>query len=168
MLDKDKLEIADLHRRLQSLLDRQPTEGRDEITRLLHEIELELQNRQLHEAQVELKDSQKRYTDLYDFAPVGYLTLDCRGLIIEANLKAADLLGQNRHRLSGKPLTARLAAGQNKRLYGHLQQVFSAAADSDPATYVPNCASTPTGRDPAPCCWRAWRSGMSYRQRMPR
>ena len=133
----DKLEITDLHRRLQALLERQPTHSRDEMARLLHEIEvyqieLELQNRQLYEARVELEVSEKRYADLYNFAPVGYLTLDHVGLIVEANLKAAELLGQNRHRLRGKPLNARLAPGQSKRLHGHLKQVFSSVAGSGP------------------------------------
>ena len=63
-----------------------------------HQIELELQNEELRHAQEELIAARDRYTELYDFAPVGYLTLGNQGLIEEANL-ALDLLIQIRNRL---------------------------------------------------------------------
>jgi diguanylate cyclase (GGDEF)-like protein/PAS domain S-box-containing protein len=62
----------------------------------VHQLELEMQNEELQHARDELEVSHKRYRDLYEFAPVGYLTLTAAGKIIETNLTAADLLGIER------------------------------------------------------------------------
>src|SRR5437773_5649324 len=72
--------------------------------KLIHElqvaqIELQMQNDELRRAQGEIETSRDRYADLYDFAPVGYLTLDLRGLILEVNLTGAELLGEARSAL---------------------------------------------------------------------
>ncbi|MCG3113035.1 MAG: ATP-binding protein [Candidatus Manganitrophus sp. SB1] len=61
-----------------------------------HQHELEAQNDELRRTQAELEASRNRYSDLYDFAPVGYFTLSRSGLILEANLKGRELLGVNR------------------------------------------------------------------------
>ncbi len=59
----------------------------------VHQIELEMQNDELRQAMIELDDSRARYFDLYDLAPVGYFTISEKGLILEANLTAATMLG---------------------------------------------------------------------------
>jgi len=60
----------------------------------VHQIELETQNEELRRAQAALENAHNRYRDLYDFAPVGYLTLTRDGLIAEINRAGATLLGE--------------------------------------------------------------------------
>ena len=55
----------------------------------LHQVELEMQNKYLHRTQVELEIARARYFDLYELAPVGYLTVSEKGLIMEANFTAS-------------------------------------------------------------------------------
>lgn len=62
----------------------------------VHQLELEMQNEALRQAQLAVEESLNRYVNLYEFAPVGYLTLTENGTIAEANLISADLLGENR------------------------------------------------------------------------
>jgi PAS domain-containing protein len=59
----------------------------------VYQVELEAQNRQLRGAQSLLEAARDRYANLYDFAPVGFVTLDGQGVISEINLAAAGLLG---------------------------------------------------------------------------
>ncbi|MCV2368920.1 PAS domain S-box protein [Roseateles oligotrophus] len=68
----------------------------------VHQIELEMQNETLREAQRELEASRDRYVELYEFAPVGYLTLDAGGFIEQINGCAIKLLGHERKQLLGK------------------------------------------------------------------
>jgi len=70
----------------------------------VHQIELELQNEELRRAQDLLEASRTRYFDLYNLAPVGYFTLDEGGLILEANLTGATMLGVARAALVGQAL----------------------------------------------------------------
>ena len=71
----------------------------------VHQIELEMQNEELRRAQLEIEGSREKYFDLYDFAPVGYLTLDEKGSISELNLTAAALLGIARKSALNKPFS---------------------------------------------------------------
>jgi len=97
-----------------------PTPGKG-TENLLHElqvyqIELEIQNEELRRAQEELNLSRARYFDLYDLAPVGYCTVSEKGLILEANLAAATLLGVSRGALV-KQLFTRFILEEDQNLY---------------------------------------------------
>ncbi len=71
----------------------------------VHQIELEMQNDELRSIQLDLAASQARYFDLYDLAPVGYLTVSAQGLIDQSNLAAAALLGLARSALVRQPIS---------------------------------------------------------------
>lgn len=62
----------------------------------VHQIELEMQNEELRHSQAVAQELYQRFQDLYDFAPICYLTLDPNGMILEANLAAASYLGVER------------------------------------------------------------------------
>jgi PAS domain-containing protein len=71
----------------------------------VHQIELEMQNEALRQTQQALETARDRYLDLYEFAPVGYLTLTRNGMIEELNLTAAALLGLERKDLLQRSFT---------------------------------------------------------------
>src|SRR5499427_7903959 len=89
----------------------------------VHQIELEMQNEELRRAQSELEESRDELSDLYDFAPVGYLTLREDRVILRANLRAAVLLGVERNALIGKHFMRFLASESRDafRLYWRAQ-----------------------------------------------
>ncbi|MEW6054076.1 MAG: ATP-binding protein [Nitrospirota bacterium] len=91
----------------------------------VHQIELEMQNEELRKAQAELEESRARYSDLYDFAPVGYLTFDRNGLILEANLTAAKELVRERILLINKPFRTHIAPEDRNIFDQHLRQVLA-------------------------------------------
>ncbi len=90
-----------------------------------HQIELEMQNEELRRAERELETSRDRYADLYDFAPVGYFSLDARGLIREVNQTGADLLETGKRLLLNKSFSLFLAAAADQRIFkAHCKDVF--------------------------------------------
>lgn len=84
--------------------DLTPAEVRRIVYELqVHQIELETQNEELRRTHAELELSRDRFNELYDFAPVSYVTIDEAGTIREANLTLVTLFGIERKRLIGAP-----------------------------------------------------------------
>jgi PAS domain S-box-containing protein len=141
----------------------------------VHQIELELQNEELRRSQADLEVARARYFDLYDLAPVGYLTLGAPDRILRANLTAGTLLGVDRHTLIGQALTRFLVREDQDRCYVTLRQVFAAETPRycEVRSAPPHGAPTwlrldanlaPAGRDePAQC--RAILTDLTERKR---
>ena len=147
----------------------QRTPSADEAREILHElrvheIELDMQNDELRRAQVALEALRARYFDLYDLAPVGYITLSQKGLILESNLTASTLLGIPRstmvnhlfHRLlhkedqdihykcnrqlfeTGKSQSyeVRIIKSDGQTFWAHLTAVFAQADQGEPTARI--------------------------------
>ena len=128
-----KNKATDLRRqaeeRLKKLFEQLDNLHDDNPQRLIHElrihqIELEMQNEELRKSQTELEDSRARYSDLYDFAPVGYFTFDKNGLIIEANLTGAGQLGIERNLLIRKPFSGFIHKDDQDIFFLHRSKAF--------------------------------------------
>ena len=94
----------------------------------VHEIELEMQNEELRRSQEQLEESRSEYADLYDSAPVGYLTFDEKALITRANLTACGLLGIERSFLVKKPFTFFIHPDYQDLFYAHKQNALKSTA----------------------------------------
>jgi PAS domain S-box-containing protein len=109
--EKDSAHLPSQERRLQQEL---------EISR----VELELQNEELRHARVELEAGLDRYTQLFDFAPIGYATLDGEGVIRNLNHVGASMFLENRARLVGRRFTS-LVAPHDRALFTELLRSIS-------------------------------------------
>jgi PAS domain S-box-containing protein len=106
-----------------------PDAVRDVLHELrVHQIELELQNEELRRTQVELEESRTRYFELYDLAPVAYLTIAEKGLVESANLTAAALLGVARSALVKQPFTRFVSSEDQDIYFRHRKQLYSSGA----------------------------------------
>ncbi len=79
---------------------------------------------ELELAQNDLQDSKERYTEMYDFAPVGHVTLSAKGLIQEANFTGAALLGLERRLLIQTPFSGFVHADNKDTYRSHLAHIF--------------------------------------------
>ena len=105
-----------------------------ELQRLVHElevhqIELEMQNEELQRARSELESFLDQYTNLYDFAPVGYFTLGRNGNIMQANLTGAILLGEERSTLANRPFGSYVSFDCRTTFNAFLESVFKSQAN---------------------------------------
>jgi PAS domain S-box-containing protein len=125
---------AQLRQQAETWLQDNPAEhapGAEHVARQLlhelevHQIELELQNAELRRAREEMEEVLERYTELYDFAPVGYFTLSRTGVISVSNLAGASLLGLERSRLMGRNFGDFLAPEDRAAFASFLDRVGS-------------------------------------------
>lgn len=94
-----------------------------------HQIELEEQAEELRQTQERAREARDRYLDLYDHAPVGYLTMKKDGFIIEANLTAARLLGVERPQLVHSRLGRMIAPDSQDDFYFHTKRIIETGHD---------------------------------------
>ena len=121
--DKDKQDKQQLRAAAEANLAQRPPGplvGGDDAQRTLlelqvHQVELEMQNEALRQKQAELEASRDRYLDLYDFSPVGYLTLNSNAIIEELNLTAVALLAMERKNLLHHRFTTQVVAEDQDR-----------------------------------------------------
>ena len=94
----------------------------------VHQIELTMQNEELRRIQEELEKTKSRYSHLYDFAPTGYVTVNEKGAIEEANLTMAVMLGVERSALTGKMLSHFILKDDQDIFYKHRQRLLETEA----------------------------------------
>jgi PAS domain S-box-containing protein len=103
-----------------------PEQLRDQLR--VQQIELEMQAEELRRARDDLEASRDKYRELFDFAPVGYVTLDATGAILETNVTAEALLGLDRVRLLGRSLARFILSADIPHFHQHQRAVRETAS----------------------------------------
>ena len=125
-MDLSALSDRELTDSLSTILDHiEPEERLDRLqvlTRSLevHRIQLEIQNRTIRDLHFEVEQMARRYVDLYDHLPIGYMTLTDVGEILEVNATAAKWLESERMPLIGQNLRLYVETTDRDRLLAHL------------------------------------------------
>lgn len=108
----DNLTPADIRRLVQDLQ--------------VHQIEVEMQYEELLTTQAERETLHQQYVDLFEFAPVGYCTLDALGIVLQMNLRASQLLGTTRGAVMGRRFSQYVPIGDERtHFYEFLQRVLT-------------------------------------------
>ncbi len=174
-LDSSTDQKGDLRRRAEEVALERSSESRNRLENLspeaarralhelwVHQIELEMQNEELRRTQELLDASRARYFDLYDLAPIGYCTVNRAGVVEEANLTAANLLGVPRGALVNVPLTRFILNEEQDTYYFQFKKAFETGdpqeselrmrkADRTPFwAHLATCATT--NHDGEPMC----------------
>jgi PAS domain S-box-containing protein len=131
--EEERGHITILRQRAEEALLGQPVDLKDlsvdDIQFLLHELqvhqtELHLQNEELRHVQLELEAARDRFSDLYNFAPTGYCTINRHNRILEANQTLALLLGVEQDQLVNSPLTKYVVKEDQDKFYLHRQRAY--------------------------------------------
>lgn len=153
--EKKKRLRREAERRLEGAIEDTEGVSIDEdtpLTELLHElqvhqVELKIQNKELRETRSRLQRSREKYADLYDFAPVSYLTLNEDGEIVGANRTAADSLEKKRGDLIGKEFYEFVAEDERDKLFKYLRRAFKTEELETCELRVRNTTGNPTSRE---------------------
>jgi PAS domain S-box-containing protein len=150
-------DAADLRRRAEGRLreqqkDTPPLRTDADTQRLLHElqvhqVELEMQNVELQEARDKMETLLEKHMDLYDFAPVGYFSIDEQGLILEVNLTGAALLRVERSLLINRRLQHFVAPTSRPIFLAFLEKVFAGPGKQVCEASLLNKNGTPSWAD---------------------
>ena len=90
----------------------------------IHQIELEMQNEELRRLQQDLEKERDKYSDLYDFSPLSYFTMNEKGVILEANLTAAAMVGVARGLLIDLPFSDFIVGDDQDVFYLHQRKLY--------------------------------------------
>lgn len=102
---------------------------------LVHKVELEMQIEELRRSHDAMEEARDRYVDLYDFAPVGYITLNRECLISDINLTGATLLGVDRSKLLNARFS-KFVSVQDRDLWHRLFMNLMEHAEADKQAFV--------------------------------
>ena len=127
-----KNKFSELRKRAQAYLAKETGQTeiiQEDVQKLLHEldtyqVELELQNEDIRNAQEELEKSRARYATLYDFAPIAYMTVSDKGMILEANLTAGNKLGVARGQLINRPFSSVVFSDDQDVFYSNRRKLL--------------------------------------------
>jgi|GEM_PF-3391148 len=133
----DDQKVHDLRGKIR-LLNERIEKQKDLETRLnetlhnlqVHQEELRTQNEDLIAAQKEITQSQRKYLDLFDFAPIGYFLVDTSSIILEVNLTAAGMIDRQRDSIDGKPLIVYIDPTYRPDFERHLREIWSGQSSS--------------------------------------
>jgi PAS domain S-box-containing protein len=127
-----------------SLAEKTPDDVSADLEELyLHQLELEIQNEEFQRALADLEIARARYFNIYDLAPVGYLTLDEEGVILEMNLRAADLLVATRGDLKGRHLWRSILRDDQDSYYLSRKRLLQTSANQVCEVRLIRPAATP-------------------------
>jgi len=116
---------TDIPKSAENIADKSPVQMKKVIDELqVRQVELQTQNEALRKSQIEFADLHRKYSNLYDFAPVGYLTLNRRLEIIETNVIGASLLGGTKRAIPGQTFLQFISSGFVAAFQEHLQQAI--------------------------------------------
>jgi PAS domain S-box-containing protein len=104
-----------------TLFEKEPSSILHELQ--VHQIELEIQNEELRASQALVEESRKQFIELYEFAPVGYCTLDTSGIIQQVNLTLVFLLNYSRSYVLSKPLPAFIHSEDKDKIFLFLRRL---------------------------------------------
>lgn len=129
-ISKQKAKLIALQKKdLQNKLKKYDVEKLIEELSIYH-VELEMQNEELLAYQAEMQNAQKRYIELYEFAPIAYLTFNATGNIIELNNEARNLLGIKEKLVNYFPFINLIESGYRYTFFKHINNVFKKDANS--------------------------------------